>query len=98
MPRIKETDVDSSEPMMIVTALTLIGFDGDPNTPGIDYYAPADFDEAEHKRKNGIAPDSDFTDGHGQVIHIIGSSFTVERAQAEAMAKAGLVKITGVAP
>lgn len=66
---------------VICRALCLLSFDGDPETDGAEYYAPA-----------GYEPEEPF-DAEGRPLTDLPSAFVTTRIQAEAMVKAGAVQI-----
>lgn len=62
----------------------LFSWDGNPETPGMEYYAPTEFDAAAHCKANGV---DELVDGNGDPVVIAGTSFLVERIHAEAWQK-----------
>jgi hypothetical protein len=88
------TDLLSSEhahnDMVVFQVSGLLSFDGNPDTPGMEYYAPDDFDEAAHCAANGIDA---LVDGDGNPVKIEGSWFECPRITAKAMERAKLGRI-----
>ncbi len=70
----------------------IFAWDGNPETDGAEYYAPADFDMDAHCAANGV---DKLLDGNGDPVVIAGTSFLVARIHAEAWQKQKLGKIEG---
>lgn len=66
-----------------VEALGLISFDGDPETEGSEYYAPADY----------VPEDYQTHDAEGKSLLGLPSRFFTTRIQADALVKAKAVRI-----
>lgn len=81
MTDIPELPTDPAAELVEVEALYLLSWDGDPETEGAEYYAPpGTFHE------DILGPDS-------HPLTDLPSRFTTTRIQAEALVKAGVVKI-----
>jgi hypothetical protein len=78
--------------LVMVEALCLIAWDGDPATEGQEYYAPKNWDEAGHKKANGI--EGDLVDADGAIIVIRGSQFECTRLMAERLIKSRQVRMS----
>lgn len=70
-----------------VEALGLISFDGDPATEGSEYYAPAGWQPEDPE------DDASWTDAEGKSLRDLPIRFATTRIQAEALVKAGAVRI-----
>lgn len=76
--------------LVLVEALCLLCWDGDPDRPGAEHYAPRDFDVVAHKKANGI--EGEWLDGNGEPVEIVGSCFSLPLSEAEGLVKAHQVK------
>ena len=85
------TDLSASEhahnELVIFQVSGLMSWDGNPDTPGNEYYAPDDFDEEAHCAKNGVDA---LVDGDGNPEKIEGSWFEAPRITAETLERAKL--------
>jgi hypothetical protein len=72
-----------------VEALGLISFDGDPETEGSEYYAPAGWEPEEP------GDEASWSDAEGKSLRGRPARFVTTRIQAEALVKAGAVRIVG---
>lgn len=78
-----ESEIEPHNEPVLCEALCLLSWDGDPTTEGAEYYAP-----------QGYVPEQE-TDAEGRALTGLPSTFTTTRIQAEALVKAGAVRIVG---
>lgn len=79
--------IDPHNELVKCEALCLLSFDGDPETEGSEYYAPASFEPDEPDK------DESWADAEGKSLRNLPSSFITTRIQAQALVKAGAVRI-----